>query len=78
MQRLEKENISFLKFIVQPKPILDFFRAFIYIGFSVLFYFSPHFLNTFPLYKYLFCGGAFLYGVYRIYRIYSEYKNISR
>lgn len=74
MNRNNEEQITFLKYLLKPKPILDFFRASIYIMFALLFYKMPNFLTDLPLYRYLFCGVALIYGLYRIYRIYVEYK----
>lgn len=69
-----KENIPFIKYIFQPRPIVDFFRAIIYILYGILMFQIPNFLTDLPLYKYLFCGASLFYGAYRIYRIYAEYK----
>lgn len=73
-----QEQITFFKYLLQPRPIVDFFRAVIYILFAFLMFQIPNFLTDLPIYKYLFCGAAFLYGSYRIYRIYADYKRLYR
>jgi|GEM_PF-4954149 len=73
-----EEKPGFLKYLLQPRPILDFFRASIYIMFGVFLFRIPNLLTDLPLYKYLFCGGALLYGGFRMYRIYAEYKRLYR
>lgn len=78
LNQAPQDKISFFKFILQPRPIVDFFRAIIYILFAALMFQIPNFLTDLPLYKYLFCGSALLYGCYRIYRIYSDYKRLYR
>lgn len=76
--RNNEGDISFFKYLLQPRPILDFFRAFLYILFAVFFYSMPDFLSEHVLYRYLFCGAALFYGFYRMYRIYSDYKKMYR
>lgn len=76
MNNPSEEQISFWKYLLKPRPILDFFRATIYLLFAILFMMMPDFLTDLPLYRYLFCGAAFLYSLYRYYRIYAEYKQI--
>lgn len=73
-----KEEVSFFKYILQPRPIVDFFRAVLYLLFAVLIFMMPDILADLPLYKYLFCGAAVLYGFYRMYRIYADYKRLYR
>lgn len=68
------KKISFWKYIFQPRPILDIFRALIYILFSLALFKIPNFLTDLPFYKYLFCISAFLYGCFRLYRVYYDYK----
>lgn len=78
IEQKPKEQISFFKYLMQPRPIVDFFRAIIYILFAALMFQIPNFLIDLPFYKYLFCGAALFYGCYRIYRIYAEYKRMNR
>lgn len=78
IERTPKEHISFLKYLLQPRPILDLFRASIYIMFAGLLFYIPNFLVDTPAYKYMFCGGALFYGGFRIYRIYIDYKRLYR
>ncbi|HUH74370.1 MAG TPA: hypothetical protein VLZ75_08165 [Chitinophagales bacterium] len=70
------EQVTFLKYLLQPRPIVDFFRAILYILFAILMFMIPNFLEDLPFYKYLFCVSAVLYGGYRMYRIYADYKRL--
>lgn len=72
------EQVSFFRYIFQPRPIVDLFRAILYLLFAVLMFKIPNFLTDLPFYKYLFCASAILYGCYRIYRIYADYKRLYR
>lgn len=78
VNRNKNQELSWIKYILQPKPLLDFFRAFIYIAFAVLLFFTPGFLETLPIYKYIFCGGALLYGLFRVLRIRKNYLKMQR
>jgi len=73
-----KQPMSWIKYMLQPKPILDIFRAFIYIAFSILLFFLPGFLETLPIYKYIFCGAALLYGLFRMRRVYLNYLKLHK
>lgn len=76
LEQAPKEQLNFFKYLLQPRPIVDLFRAIIYILFAVLMFQIPNFLEDLPVYKYLFCVAALLYGFYRIYRIYVDYKTL--
>ena len=74
----ETNKDSFIKYMLKPMPLLNIFRSLIYIFFAVMLYNMPNFLNDLPLYKYLFCGAAILYGIYRLYRVYGDFKRTNR